>query len=85
MAVVKPLLVLIKMTFAVSLLVSCTSKTPILPITPPTLTPTSKAQAIEEMIDPGEKVGDMVVMVGQDEKWIHIFEFCDPLNTCECG
>ena len=81
----KPLLVLIKMTFAVSLLVSCTSKTPILPITPPTLTPTSKAQAIEEMIDPGEKVGDMVVMVGQDEKWIHIFEFCDPLNTGECG
>ena len=73
-----------KVLFA-GLLVSCAAPTPVpLPETltpiPPFATPIPVPLTMD-MIKPGEKVGDMVLTIGQNGSMTEIWEFCDPFVT----
>ena len=70
--------------------VSCATPTAMVPTVPPTLvspavaptlTPTPKPEAVAAMINPGDKIGDMVLTIGQGEPVTEIWVFCDPYVT----
>ena len=74
----------------VGLSVSCATPTAIAPTVPPTLIPpaaaptlttTPKPEPVKGMINPGDKIGDMVLTIGQGEPVTEIWDFCDPLVT----
>lgn len=75
--------------FAVSLvLVACTTPMPVSPIVtptsiPPTATPAPVSPVMFDMIEPGGRIGDMVLTTAQDEEGTEpqLFDFCDPNIT----
>ncbi len=76
-------------TLAIALTLSaCTAPTPVTPTViptsiPPTVTPTPTSPVMLDMIEPGERIGDMVLTTAQDEGGAEpqLFDFCDPYIT----
>lgn len=73
-----------------SIVISCTATLPITPTAPattilptaaPTYTPTPNPEPEEGLINPGDRIGDMVLTIGQGEGVTEIWEYCDPYIT----